>query len=81
MEELLFRFGIEAEEREEEAGLLYFEIAANRPDLLCVENLVHALRVYMGLEQKRIYNFTPAKETIYVKAPVILINLLIDTIS
>ncbi|CAD8133912.1 unnamed protein product [Paramecium pentaurelia] len=68
LEELLFRFGIEAEEREEEPDLLYFEIAANRPDLLCIENLVHALRIYMGLEKKRIYSFTPAKETIYVKA-------------
>lgn len=67
LEDLLFKFGIEAEEREEEPGLIYFEIAANRPDLLCVENLVYALRLYIGLEKKRTYTFTPPKETIIVK--------------
>ncbi|CAD8098196.1 unnamed protein product [Paramecium sonneborni] len=62
LEELLFRFVVEAEEREED---LYFEIAANRPDFLQIENLVHVLRVYMRLKQKRIYKVLPAKETIF----------------
>ena len=72
LDELLFRFGIEAEEREEEPDIIYFEIAANRPDLLCIENLVHALRVYTGVEKKREYTFTPAKETIFVKEAVLI---------
>jgi phenylalanyl-tRNA synthetase beta chain len=37
---------------------------------LCIENLVHALRVYTGVEKKREFTFTPAKETMYVKEAV-----------
>lgn len=53
MEDLTFDFGIEAEEYEElENGKtiskISFEIAANRPDLLCIEALTHSLKMYLG---------------------------------
>ena len=44
-----------------------FVIAANRPDLLCIENLSYALRLYLGLEHPRKYTFTQPKEKIIVK--------------
>jgi phenylalanyl-tRNA synthetase beta chain len=48
LEELAFDFGIEIEEDEIDNSII-FEIAANRPDLLCVENLCYNLRLYLNL--------------------------------
>jgi len=53
LEDLTFDFGIEAEEYEEQENgktilKISFEIAANRPDLLCIEALTHSLRMYLG---------------------------------
>ena len=48
MEELAFDFGIEIEEDLENSSIV-FELAANRPDLLCVEGLAYHLKLYLGL--------------------------------
>ena len=56
-EKLCFDFGIELDEVMEEAGddgttetVWKVEIAANRYDLLCLEGLARALRVFLGKE-------------------------------
>ena len=56
-EKLCFDFGIELDEVSEEVGddgvthtVWKVEIAANRYDLLCLEGLSRALRVFLGKE-------------------------------
>lgn len=52
LENIMFDFGVELDDVYEEGDrIMYkFDIPANRYDLLCLEGLSHALRVYMGME-------------------------------
>lgn len=50
--------------------MLDFEIAANRPDLLCLEALAHSLKMYLGKAVQRTYRFEAPKERLVVKAAV-----------
>jgi phenylalanyl-tRNA synthetase beta chain len=70
LEELAFDFGIEIEEDAENASIV-FELAANRPDLLCVENLSYALRLYLGQCEPRQFKFNAPRERILVKENVL----------
>lgn len=75
IEHLCFEFGIEVEfhakDKDRVEDEYAFELAANRPDLLCVEGLTLALGIYLGLKkqpQYKIVNKGVKREVMVVKA-------------
>nr|WCZ58460.1 phenylalanyl-tRNA synthetase beta subunit [Andalucia godoyi] len=60
-DELCFEFGIELDEVVEEENIVYYkiEIPANRYDILCVEGLSLAIRVFLGMQAPPHYQVSP----------------------
>lgn len=61
-DELCFEFGLELDDVAEENGVVMYkiEVPANRYDLLCVEGLAQALRVFLGTESLPKYTISEA---------------------
>ena len=65
--DLCFEFGLELDdvttEKNENGDLEVFykiEVAANRYDLLCIEGLSQALKIFLGKQVQPVYSLTPA---------------------
>jgi len=56
-DQLCFDYGIELDDVEEEDGVTVYkiDIPANRYDLLCLEGLTRALRIFLGLEDMPVF--------------------------
>jgi len=73
LEEILFNYGLELDDIEtlnidkEEDYVYKIEVPANRYDLLCMEGLGQALRVFKGIEKPPKYQIKRAKNQIVLK--------------
>ena len=77
-EEIALSYGMELdeivdeEERHSSKAVKTYklDIAANRADLLCVEGIARALRVFLGVEKAQAFKVSPPKYTITVDSVV-----------